>query len=122
MTQATTKVRTILQDNYTKAQTRIVDLAEKAQASLRDGSVRTRERLEEVLAQYSLKELLERLKPVAGEMPLVTRAEFNQLKATVEGLREQLEDLEKKGPFGRKADLTKLTKRVSALEKTPSDS
>lgn len=121
MTEAATNLKTLIQDNYTKAQTRIVELAEKAQASLKDGSHKSRERIEETFGHLSPKEVLDRLKAV-GITGLVSadeaamRDEIATLKAAVASLEKRLDTLSRKG-FARKTDVTKVAKRVTALEK-----
>ncbi len=119
MSNNSTNLKTIIHTNYNKAQTRIVELAEKAQASLKDGSKVSRERLEETLAQWSSLDLLARLR--GGGQELVLREELEALKATVAKLEEQLDALAAKG-YARKSEVTKLTKRVNKLEKAPAKS
>ncbi|HIA05026.1 MAG TPA: hypothetical protein EYN66_24535 [Myxococcales bacterium] len=121
MNQNASQIKNLLQDTYNQAQTRIVELAEKAQTTWQDGSSRSKVAIEELVEQLSVAQLLEKIKSHEALQPgslknllkpvgFVTREDINGLKEEIQSLRNDLSDL-----AGHK-ELAKLRKEFAALK------
>lgn len=132
MTQSESNLKSFLTDNYSKAQLRLVELKGKAQATLKDSSGKSKERIDELVEALSVKEMVERIK--ATEATLVTdlfeqlgfvkKEKLAELEATVAELTIQLKKLTKKAPAkkatAKKATAKKATaKKATAKKATP---
>ena len=130
MTEHTTKLKTLIQDTYTTAEKRIVEIAERAQAKLKEG--RGRERLEEVIGNLSVRELLEKLKAndvlkhgvslrkeLFSDLGLVTREDVAAVETNLVELRKELAELrtmiEARTPV-TKAEVESLRAEVEGLK------
>jgi dsDNA-binding SOS-regulon protein len=138
MKENTARIRTFLQDTYTDAQkrlndaqTKVVELATRAQTSLTEQPVKSKERLEELLSQWTAKELLERLRQneilksgetlrseLFGNLGLVSTNDFVNVNADIAGLKDELALLRKRLSTV-KGELTKMKTRVRSAP-TPS--
>jgi predicted nuclease with TOPRIM domain len=144
MNQNTARIKSFFQDTYTDAQSRITELAEraqssleKAQTSLKDGPARGKARLEEVVAQWSVKELIDNLKnhdvfvqgdnlrsDLYGQLGLVSTNDYKALHETLETLQKELSALTTKvskstAELGQiKGQLTTLKKKLAKPSST----
>lgn len=97
MTQTTENLKTFIQDSYSKAQLRLVEFKERAQATLKDSSSRGRERVEE-LAPKAVLDLIDRFKAldapsrrdVLEQLGLASREELKTLRADLELIQQDL--------------------------------
>jgi predicted nuclease with TOPRIM domain len=144
MNQNTARIKSFFQETYTDAQSRIIELAEraqtsleKAQTSLKDSPARGKARLEEVVAQWSVKELIDNLKnhdvfaqgdnlrsDLYGQLGLVSTTDYNALHETLKNLQKELSTLTAKvskstAELGRvKGQLTTLKKKLTKPSST----
>ena len=144
MKQNTARIKSFIQETYSDAQTRFVELTEraqssleKAQTSLKDGPARGKARLEEVVAQWSVKELIDNLKnhdvfaqgdnlrsDLYVQLGLVSTSDRNALNETLENLQKELSALTAKvskstADLGRvKGQLTTLKNKLAKPSST----
>jgi len=132
MKQNTARIKDYLQQTYTGAQARIIEFAgkaqnsiEKAQSSIKSSPARSKERLDELVAQLSVRELLELLKrndvveqslnlrsDLYGQLGLVSAAEFANIQNDLTRLTTKVDKLA--GDLGHvKGQLTTLKKKLT---------
>lgn len=124
MTENARNLKSLIHDKYAQAQSRIVELAGRAQATLKEG--RGKEKLEEVIGNLSMHELLEKLKAnrreVLGDVGLATREDLAGVTEALDGLRKAVEELQGRATPGKaeleglRSEVARLTARVVALE------
>ena len=127
--------KTVLQTNYSKAQTRLVEMAENAQSSFRTGSERGKEHIEMLSSQFSVRELLDRVRATEsvrrteflGQLGFVGQADLETLTQTVASLHAELAALRtelkslKSTVAAKKADVkTTGAKKTGAKKATAS--